>query len=210
VRRILGKLPWFAANFVGPYVVFQALDAGHGDVFALIASAVPPFLWSFYELAKTRRLDAISVLVVAGIVLTVGATLMGGSARLIQIRDALVTGAIGVMFLASLGFKRPMIFYLARATMARDTAAGAAAFEEAWERPGVPEAFRMLTVVWGFGLIFQTAVMCWLAWVWPIGRFLLLSPFIGYAIFGLLMGWSLWFRARRLAKARAAGWVPAG
>jgi len=210
VRRLVGKLPWFAANFVGPYVVFQGLDAGHGDVFALIASAVPPFLWSGYELAKTRRLDAISVLVVAGIVLTVGATLMGGSARLIQIRDALVTGAIGVMFLGSLGLKRPMIFYLARATMARDTEAGAAAFEAMWERKGVPETFRLMTAVWGFGLIFQTAVMCYLAWVWPIGRFLLLSPVIGYGIFGALMGWSLWYRARRIAMARAAGWVPVG
>ena len=207
---MLAKAPWFCANFVAPYVVFELFDARYGDVFALIASAVPPLLWSFYELAKTRRLDAISMLVVSGIVLTVGATLMGGSARLIQIRDALVTGAIGVMFLCSLGFKRPMIFYLARATMARDTVEGAAAFEAAWERKGVPEAFRMLTVVWGLGLIFQTAVLCYLAWVWPIGRFLILSPFIGYGIFGLLMGWSLWYRARRMAQSRAAGWAPIG
>jgi hypothetical protein len=67
-----------------------------------------------------------------------------------------------------------------------------------------------MTAVWGFGLIFQTAVMCYLAWVWPIGRFLLLSPVIGYGIFGVLMGWSLWYRARRIAMARAAGWVPVG
>ncbi len=62
--------------------------------------------------------------VVSGILLTVGATFLGGSARLIQIRDALVTGAIGVMFLGTLVLEKPMIFYLARATMARDTVAG--------------------------------------------------------------------------------------
>ena len=95
---MLAKAPWFCANFVAPYVVFELFDARYGDVFALIASAVPPLLWSFYELAKTRRLDAISMLVVSGIVLTVGATLMGGSARLIQIRDALFQGGVAEVF----------------------------------------------------------------------------------------------------------------
>jgi len=205
---LLRKAPEFFANFVAPYIVFEVLDGRFGDVIALIASAVPPLVWSIYELVKTRRLDALSVLVVAAIVFTVGATAMGGSARLIQIRDAMVTGLVGVMFLGSLAMKRPMIFYLARATMARNTASGAAEFEAAWEQKGVPEAFRMLTAVWGVGLIFQTAVMCWLAWIWPIGRYLLLSPFIGYGIFGLLMGWSLWYRARRIAAAKAAGLLP--
>ncbi len=194
---------------MAPYVVYQSLDGRFGDVVSLIASALPPLLWSVYELIKTRRLDAVSVLVVAAIVFTVGATAMGGSARLIQIRDALVTGLVGVMFLGSLAMKRPMIFYLARAMMARDTEAGAQEFEAAWLQPGVPGAFRLLTLVWGLGLIGQTAVMCWLAWIWPIGRYLLLSPPIGYGIFGVLMAWSLWFRARRLAAAKAAGWSAA-
>ncbi len=179
--------------------MYELLDGHYGDVFALIASAMPPLLWSIYELIKTRRLDAVSVLVVAGIVFTVGATAMGGSARLIQIRDALVTGAIGVMFLASLAMRRPMIFYLARAMMARNTADGAAEFEAMWVRPGIRSLFRVLTAVWGAGLVVQTAIMCWLAWIWPIGRYLLLSPPIGYGIFGLLMVWSLWYRARRMA-----------
>jgi hypothetical protein len=125
---------------------------------------------------------------------------------MIQIRDALVTGVVGVIFLASLAMKRPMIFYLARATTARNTEKGAAEFEAMWERKGVPRTFRILTAVWGAGLVFQTAVMCWLAWIWPISRYLLLSPVIGYGIFGLLMAWSLWYRAKKIAAANAAGW----
>jgi hypothetical protein len=198
-------IPELGANFLAPYVVYQLLSARFGDVDALIASAMPPLLWSVYELVKTRRLDAISVIVVASILFTVGATGLGGSARLIQIRDALVTGAIGLIFLASLVMERPLIFYLARATMARNTQSGAAEFEAMWGRPGVPKVFRVLTAVWGTGLVAQTAVMCWLAWIWPISRYLLLGPFIGYGIFGLLMAWSLWYRARKIALAKALG-----
>jgi hypothetical protein len=202
---LLRLIPELTANFLAPYVLYQLLDARYGDVDALIASAMPPLLWSAFELIKTRRLDAISVIVVASILFTVGATGMGGSARLIQIRDALVTGVIGVIFLISLVLKRPMIFYLARATMARNTQEGASDFEALWLRPGVPRLFRVLTAVWGVGLVVQTAVMCWLAWIWPISRYLLLSPFIGYGIFGLLMVWSLWYRARKIALAQARG-----
>ena len=207
MRKALRVIPELFANFLAPYLVFEVLDGRFGDKWALIASALPPLLWSAVELVRTRRLDAISVTVVSGILLTVGATFLGGSARLIQIRDALVTGAIGVMFLGTLLLEKPMIFYLARATMARHTAQGEAEFEAMWLRPGVPRIFRVLTAVWGVGLILQTGVMCYLAWIWPINRYLLLSPYIAYAIFGLLMAWSLWYRRRRIVGAKA-GVVP--
>ena len=197
--------PELIANFVAPYLVYELLEAKFGDVVALIASALPPLIWSGYELIKTRRLDAISVLVLAGIVFTLVATAMGGSARLIQIRDALVTGVIGLMFLGSLLLEKPMIFYLARATQARNTEEGAKEFETMWLRPAARATFRLMTGVWGAGLVLQTALMCWLAWTWPIGRYLLLSPFISYAIFGGMMAWSFWYGKRRQALAQLLG-----
>ncbi|MDE1896093.1 MAG: hypothetical protein KGH91_03345 [Rhodospirillales bacterium] len=181
--------------------MYEALDGRYGDTNALIASALPPLLWSGFELAKTRRLDAISVVVVASIIFTLAATAMGGSARLIQIRDALVTGAMGVLFLASLLMQKPLIFYLARATSARNTESGAMQFEAMWQSPAIRRIFRLMTAVWGVGLIVQTALLCFLAWVWPISRYLLLGPFIGYGIFGLLLLWSLWYGAKHKALA---------
>jgi intracellular septation protein A len=189
------------ANFVAPYIVYVLLDSHVGDVNALIASAGPPLLWSGYELIKTRRLDAISVTVVVAIFLTVGATAMGGSARLIQIRDAMITGAIGLMFLGSFAMRRPMLFYLARATMARNTEAGAAAFEALWLNPEIPRLFRRLTLIWGLGLVAQTALLCTLATIWPIPRYLLLAPLITYGTFALLMLWSFLIMPRAVMQA---------
>jgi hypothetical protein len=199
MQKALRAAPEILANFVAPWGVYEALAGRFGDTDALIASAVPPLLWSIYELVKTRRVDAVSVVVVSAILLTVAATFMGGSARLIQMREAMVTGAVGLLFIVTLGMKRPMIFYLARAMVARSTEGGVEAYEQVWAGPGVPQVFRVLTVVWGLGLLVQTSAMCWLAWIWPIGRFLLLSPFISFGIFGLLMAWSLGYIARRPA-----------
>jgi len=197
LKKLLRKTPELCANFLAPYLVYQLLHTQYGDTIALIASAIPPLLWSIYELIKTRRLDAISILVIASILFTLAATGMGGSARLIQVREALVTGLVGVMFLTSLAFPRPMIFYLARATMARNTEAGAASFEAIWNKPGVPHSFRILTIVWGLGLIVQTALMVYLAYIWTISRYLLISPILGYGIIGLLLLWSFAYIARR-------------
>ncbi|WP_297367413.1 VC0807 family protein [Acidocella sp.] len=184
------------ANFVAPWLVYEAFDARLGDSGALMVSAVPPLLWSLAELARVRRVDAVSATVVASIVLTVGATALGGSARMIQVRDALVTGAVGLLFVLSLPFRRPLIFYLARAAMARRTEGGETAYEAIWDRPGVPAAFTFLTWLWGLGLMAQTALLCGLAYIWPIGRYLLLSPVISWLSFGALFLASYRYMAR--------------
>ena len=62
-----------------------------------------------------------------------------------------------------------------------------------------------MTAVWGVGLIFQTGVMVWLAYIWPIPRYLLLSPFVGYGILALLLGWNLWYVAKREALGAIVG-----
>nr|WP_298216107.1 VC0807 family protein [Acidocella sp.] len=189
------------ANFLAPYLVYQALHGAYGETEALIASALPPLLWSLYELAKTRRLDAISLVVVASIAFTLAATALGGSPRLIQIREALVTGAVGLIFLVSLSLEKPLVFYLARAASARHTARGAAQFETIWNRRAVRRTFKVLTAVWGSGLVLQTLLLCGLAWVWPIGRYLLFAPVIAYGLFGLLLLWSLWYGGKSHALA---------
>lgn len=190
-------MPELGANFLAPYLVYELLHKHCGDTKALMASIVPPLLWSLYELAKTRRVDALSTIVMASILFTVGATAIGGSARMIQIRDALVTGVIGVLFLLSLMLQKPLIFHLARAVMARNPDSDIPQIEALWAQPGGPHVFRVLTAVWGVGLVVQTTTLCTLAWIWTIGHYLLISPFVGYGFFGVLMLWSFWYGEKR-------------
>jgi hypothetical protein len=188
-------LPWLAYRFTLPHL---------GETGALIASAVPPIVWSLIELARFRRVDALSVMVVAGIVLSVAAMAFGGSPRMLLLRESLVSGAVGVVFLLSLPMRRPLIFYLARATVAREMAGGAAHFEALWrERPALASSMRLMTLVWGIGLTGETALRAWMALTWPIERFLVVSPFIGYGIYGGLALWTLWYRKTLTNRANA-------
>src|ERR1700761_6941098 len=201
-----------AVNFLLPWLAYRLALPRLGETGALIASAVPPIVWSLIELVRFRRVDALSVLVVTGIVLSVAAMALGGSPRMLLLRESLVSGAVGVVFLLSLPMRRPLIFYLARATVAREMAGGAAHFEALWrERPALASAMRLMTLVWGIGLTGETALRSWMALTWPIERFLVVSPFIGYGIYGGLALWTLWYRKtltnRANARAQSGGAV---
>ncbi|MFM0070893.1 hypothetical protein PQQ86_06920 [Paraburkholderia sediminicola] len=188
-------LPWLAYRFALPHL---------GETGALIASAVPPIVWSLIELVRFRRVDALSVMVVAGIVLSVAAMALGGSPRMLLLRESLVSGAVGVVFLLSLPMRRPLIFYLARATVAREMEGGAERFETLWrERPALVSAMRLMTLVWGVGLTSETALRAWMALTWPIERFLVVSPLIGYGIYGALTLWTLWYRKTMRSRVEA-------
>ncbi|HEV7834450.1 MAG TPA: VC0807 family protein [Caballeronia sp.] len=189
-------LPWLAYRLALPY---------WGELGALYASAVPPVIWSLVEFARTRRVDALSILVLLGIALSVVLMALGGSPRLLLMRESIASGAIGVVFLLSLALRRPLTFYLARATVAREGEGGAERFEALWnERPALRRSVRLMTAVWGLGLTGENALRSWLAWHWPIERFLVVSPFIGYGIYGALTVWTLMYRKKLQRRATDA------
>lgn len=194
-----------AVNFLLPWLAYRLALPHWGELGALYASAVPPVVWSLVEFARTRRVDALSIVVLLGIALSIVLMALGGSPRLLLMRESMASGAIGVVFLLSLAMRRPLTFYLARATVARKEEGGAARFEAMWsERPGLRRSVRLMTAVWGLGLTGENALRSWLAWHWPVERFLVVSPFIGYAIYGALTVWTFLYRKKMQRRATAA------
>ncbi|WP_018912234.1 VC0807 family protein [Thiomonas sp. FB-6] len=184
-------------NLLGPWLVYRLCLPTLGEFGALVASGIPPALWALAGLVRTRRLDALSLLVLLGIVLSAAVSLLGGEPRLLLLRESLVTGSIGLAFLISLALGRPLVFYLARATVARESAEGSAGFEAAWRaRPTLAASIRLMTLVWGLGLCAEFALRAWLVMHLPIERVLLVSPLVGYGAYGALAAWTLWYRLR--------------
>ena len=193
-------------NGVLPFVIYTLTDARLGDVGALIASAVPPVVWSAVEFARHRRVDALSILVLSGIVFSLLALFGGGGAKFLQLRENLVTGAIGLVFLVSAAIRRPLIFYLARATMLRNSPDEAASFDQRKDGARFKRTMTIMTLVWGLGLIARTTAACALVFSVPIPTYLLLSPILGYASMGALAFWTFWYarRQRRIGAAERA------
>jgi hypothetical protein len=103
--------------------------------------------------AKARRLDALGNLVLLGIALSIIMMALGGSPRILLVWESLVSWMIGIAFLLSLLRERPLIFYLARATIAREQGGDAKRVEALWiEQPRFRASLRLMTL----GLISRT------------------------------------------------------
>lgn len=193
-------------NFILPFAIYSYAEAPLGDVRALLASSAPPIAWSLVEFARHRRVDALSVLVVAGIVLSLLALIGGGGAKVLQLRENLVTGIIGLVFLGSALIGKPLVYQLARASMRRKSAHEAQEFEALQAHAGFRRTMTVMTLVWGLGLLANVAVSVALVFALTIRTYLIVSPIVGYGTMGVLTLWTFLYgqRARRRGEARRA------
>lgn len=204
-RQTRNRIGLFAieagVNFGLPLLIYDQVAPYSGDVVALMASSVPPLLWSLAGFVRRRRVDALSMLVLAGIALSLLAMLGGGSAKLLQLRENLVSALIGLVFLGSAAIGRPLIYQLARAGLARKSLDEVAAFEAKQDSPRFRRVMTIMTLVWGIGLLVSSALACVLVFTLSIRHYMLVSPFVGYGSMGALGLWTVWYR--RLAQRRA-------
>jgi hypothetical protein len=187
-------------NFAAPYAIYIETEHRLGDVRALIASSVPPILWSLAEFVRKRRMDALSLLVLAGIALSLLAFLGGGSARFLQLRENFVTVFTGLVFLGSVALRRPLIYQLARATVRRQSQAELASFDALRDNTYFRRTMTVMTLVWGAGLLGAAAASCALLFVVSIGTYLLVSPAVNYGAMGALGLWTFWYAKRQRRK----------
>jgi hypothetical protein len=193
-------------NFALPFMIYSYTDPRLGDVGALLASSIPPTLWSLVEFARHRRLDVVSALVLSGIALSLLAMIGGGGAKFLQLREKLVTGIIGLAFVGSAVVGKPLIYELARATMRRKSESEAQEFEALQVHAGFRRTMRIMTWVWGLGLLADVAVSVVLVFELTIREYLIVNPIIGYGTMGSLTLWTFVYgrRAKRRGEARRA------
>ena len=208
MRHAMNKRLYFVldliVNLALPWAAYTLAKPHWGEMGALLASAAPPIVWSSVELWRVKRVDALSLIVIGGIVLSLVAMLLGGSPKLLLVRESLISGIIGVAFLGSLCLPKPLVFYLAVATLERQQTEAAEHLRQNWTKPQLRRLLRMMTLIWGLGLTGEALLRSWLAWHWSAERYLAIGPWISYGIFGALSGWTFWQQRRARARAVAA------
>jgi hypothetical protein len=184
----------------------------HGDATALMIAGAPAAGWVMAEWARKRRLDPIGCITLFGFVAGVTASLLlGGSAFVLKVRDSAFTCLFGLVCLASITRSKPLMFFVGRALSAGDNPEKIQAYEELWAMPTAPRTFRIITAVWGVGLLFEGSARVVLAALLATGTFLAVSPILAAVMIGSMFAFTVWFsrRARALGEAEfaAAGLV---
>lgn len=186
-----------AVNFLMPWLLYRASRPYVDETHAIMISAGAPMVWGLVQFAVNRKVDTFSLLSLGGIALSLGIFAFGGSPKVLLVRESFITGAIGVLFIASALIGRPLMFELirgiAQSMPAGETGMLARAREELESYAEAPWFLRiMTTMTYAFGLfgIIEMAARIALALALPTERFLLIAPIARYAIAAVPIAWT--------------------
>ncbi len=188
-------------NAVAPYIVFVVCKPHTGEFAALALSAVPPTVESLWSIWQRRRLDVMAALVLGGIAVSLGLIALGGSERVLLLRESFITSLVGVLLAGSVFLRRPLLYLLARQMSAGDDPTALTDWEQRWQHePGFRRSMRIMSAVWGIGLVGEMAVRTAMVYAMRISDFLLISPFVQYGLTGALVGWTVLYTRRMRAQ----------
>ena len=210
VREHLPSVVWGAILPLGIY--FLVRSHVQTDTQALIIAGGFSAAWVVFQFVRQRRIDLVGVIVLSGFAVGVGsAELLGGNSYMLKVRDAFFTAIFGAVCIITIfTHRRPALFYVGRYLSAGQDPAKMAAYDELHEVPIGRHTFRVLSVVWGIGLIVEAGSRMTLAELLPTGTFLEVSPFVTGSVLGSLFAFTVVFVRRSQLETMFAAPAPAG
>ena len=128
---------------------------------------------------------------------------------MLKVRDGFFTALFGVVCIVTLyTHDRPALFYVGRYLSAGNDPVKVSAFDRLHELPAGRHTFRVLSAVWGVGLVVEASCRLTLADVLPTAAFLAVSPFITASAIGGLFAFTALYSRRVQLEAAALGSPP--
>lgn len=192
---------------IGCYYLLRSL--GFSSLVALAAGAVLPALAAAWQLAKERRVDPVAVLVIATMVLSVLLAAWSHSSQLLLAKEGLLTGLWGVAFVASVAFRRPMAFSIARPLMEGRRAFAAPSWDDLWaDEPAFRRIWRVSSLVWGGALLDDAVIRVLMAYWLPVDEVLWLGGLLWPVTFVVInVVTNLYYRRTGLFRLLGARWL---
>lgn len=157
--------PMVVVDVVLPLATYFLLrETGMGSFWAYLISGVWPLLKLIVGVARTRHVDAFSVLILIFIVLGAVTALVTGDVRTLLVRDSITTGGFGLVCLISLLFARPLLFYIGRTFATDGSPAGYAWWNGLWQYPTFRSSQRVITAMWGIAYVAESILRIVLAY----------------------------------------------
>jgi len=192
-------------DIAGPLVAYNLLrSAGFSTVSALVLSGVLPAVGVIIGIIQHRRVDAVGVLVLAGIAVGAILGLVSHNAKLVLDEGSVPTAVFGLICLGSLATPKPLIYRLAMEFVGPDSQQGRE-FTDLWQYQEFRHVFRIMTTVWGAAYLVEAAARVVIVQNTSAGTALAISKVMPYAVAGVLVLWTIGYgryqkrRGERLA-----------
>ncbi|MEU3984641.1 VC0807 family protein [Streptomyces sp. NPDC026672] len=149
-----------------PVGLFYLLrELGLGETAALLLSGVVPAVHTLYSVLRRRKVDALGVFTLTLLVVSAAASLLTADPRIILARGSLLTALAGLWLLVTLFTARPFTYQALRSLLPGRSErletlwTGDHSFRRLW---------RVLTVVWGTGLLVDAVIRLIMAYTLPV------------------------------------------
>jgi len=202
--RLRALAPIAVFDIGGPLAVYWLLRAaGAHEVTALILSGLPPAAGVALGIIRRRRVDAIGVLVLFGIVTGTVVGMVSHSARLVLLEGSVPTAALGLACLGSLLTNRPLMLRIVLETIGPDTPTGREV--EDWQAsPGGQHVFRLVTIAWAITYLGEATARVIIVEATSAGTALLIVKVMPWVITVGMIRWMIGYLQRAARQARQA------
>lgn len=175
-------------NGLVPWGLYMILTNYMSSVAALSIATLAPLADNLYFLMKRKKLDVFGLLMLFTFILTLCLVMLGGSEKLLLIKESFITAVVGFIFLVSLLLKKPLMFHLALRFI------GTSGFADNWKYDYFRFVMRLMTFVWGSILILEATVRITLVFVLSTATYLAISNIILYGFIGGAILWTVYYR----------------
>ena len=173
-----------AGGLVASTGLFYGLRAaGVGVRLALVVGAVVALAGPLVDWARGRRPSGLGAFFTVLLVLAVLVSLVPGSPRFLLAKEAVLTGAAGVWFLASTRAERPLAYQFSR-PVAEGRLGWPGGWEQLWAASPVwRRVWRVSSTMWGIGTLADAGLRVLLAYRLPPDR----VPALNLVLFGVTL-----------------------
>lgn len=197
LSTIRGLLPSLLINIACTLIIYNLLSPHFPptSIIPLLVASLFPVLGNIISILRRHRLDIIGVMILIGLAVSVIAILLGGSPRLLLIRESFTTGAIGLALLVSLVLPRPLGYSFARQFLTANDPTRVAGFESLWQVPFFRKSLKGGTIFWGALMLGEFVLRIVMVLTLPVVLVLAISPLVlnGLLVGGIVVS-ALWAR----------------
>jgi hypothetical protein len=201
---ILGLIPSMIVDVALPLVTYYVLAAqGVPDLWALLISGIWPVVSVVVSLVRRGRVDEFGLFILVLIVAGTLSSLLFDDPRLLLLKSSVFTGVLGIVFLATLFAKRPLMFYFGRKFGTDGSPEGLARWESFWRLPAFRHGQRLMTTVWGVAFLAEAIVRVPLVFALPVSVSVVISDVLPFVVIAGLVGWTVFYAKRNAARSKA-------
>jgi hypothetical protein len=192
------KLYWRALiNGVLPVAVYWLIRPQvASDTIALGLAAGIPICWGVVQMIRSRRVDALTVVVIVGFLVAFVISLAAKDNPLpLKLYGSVVAAAMGTAFLVSIALRRPLVLTLLR-ILARYEPTFGTVFERVSREPASLRRLNVVTAIIGSTLLVDAAAHATVAILLPTGSYLIVVRLVNWVVRGVGAIALIWYIRR--------------